>query len=65
MTLCRFCAVHQHNFDMGGAYTAFVRLIEDSQQPDGNVQDCVPWYGHGPSLGSFFITGERSVRTFS
>ena len=37
-----------HNFDMGGAYTSFVRLINDSQnETDGNVQDCVPWYGHG------------------
>jgi alpha-L-rhamnosidase len=36
-----------------------VRLIEDSQTPDGNVQDCVPYYGHGhqqadPAWGSAF-----------
>jgi alpha-L-rhamnosidase len=39
-----------HNFDMAGAYTAFISLINDSQDPvSGNVQDCVPWYGHGHS----------------
>eukprot|EP01121_Diplochlamys_sp_Union-15-3_P007144 TRINITY_DN1797_c0_g1_i1.p1 TRINITY_DN1797_c0_g1~~TRINITY_DN1797_c0_g1_i1.p1 ORF type:complete len:940 (-),score=210.90 TRINITY_DN1797_c0_g1_i1:27-2846(-) len=39
-----------HNFDMSAAYTNFIRNIQDEQQYDnknGNVGDCVPFYGHG------------------
>eukprot|EP01116_Phalansterium_solitarium_P007853 TRINITY_DN2084_c1_g1_i2.p1 TRINITY_DN2084_c1_g1~~TRINITY_DN2084_c1_g1_i2.p1 ORF type:complete len:1037 (-),score=234.67 TRINITY_DN2084_c1_g1_i2:145-3255(-) len=39
-----------HNFDMGAAYTKFIRDIRDSQlwdSKDGQVPDCVPFYGHG------------------
>lgn len=39
-----------HNFDMAAAYTKFLRDIQDSQtflKNDGEVPDCVPFYGHG------------------
>jgi len=53
------CETNMHNFDMGAPYTSFIQQIEDSQDPSGSVQDCVPWYGHGqdpadPAWGAAF-----------
>jgi alpha-L-rhamnosidase len=50
-----------HNFDLAGAYTAFLDQIEDNQSPAGSdhagsVPDCVPFYGghcHLPSSPSW------------
>ena len=37
-----------YNFNMAGAYSNFVALINDAQNNESNAtQDCVPWYGHG------------------
>jgi alpha-L-rhamnosidase len=49
-----------HMFDTGSAYTSFVQQIRDTQnRVTGEVQDCVPWYGHGfepadPAWGAAF-----------
>lgn len=49
-----------HMFDTGSAYTTFVQQIRDAQnRATGEVQDCVPWYGHGfepadPAWGAAF-----------
>jgi len=49
-----------YNFDMAGPYTSFVQQIEDSQESDGKVQDCVPFYHHGkedsdPAWGGAYV----------
>jgi hypothetical protein len=49
-----------HNFDISAALSAFVQQIDDAQNKStGEVQDCVPWYGHGfepadPAWGAAF-----------
>eukprot|EP00750_Incisomonas_marina_P020197 INCI3819.1.p1 GENE.INCI3819.1~~INCI3819.1.p1 ORF type:complete len:646 (+),score=85.21 INCI3819.1:1504-3441(+) len=49
-----------YNFNMAGAYSNFVALINDAQNNESNAtQDCVPWYGHGhepadPAWGSAY-----------
>lgn len=42
-----------YNFNMAGAYSNFVALINDAQDNETNAtQDCVPWYGHGHQVRS-------------
>ena len=58
-----------HNFDMGAPYTSFVQQINDAQDANGAVQDCVPYYGHGqdpadPAWGAAFALIADWVGTY-
>jgi alpha-L-rhamnosidase len=60
-----------HNFDVSAALSAFVQQIDDAQnKATGEVQDCVPWYGHGfepadPAWGAAYSLLSDWIGTYS